>query len=544
MMLANNTVSQDQSRKMLVIAASVLAIVAFFVLTALLWAPTGLDVGFWGDDWLETAYIDNGGGLRLQTIRPMLPLSHLLGYAISPHNFTGLNLVLLIVIALKASFLYLLLRQITRNALFAFAASILTLLSPADTSIFNMVTVNIQLALTALIAGCYFFVLSWDYGRGWWIPMWVALGLAVSTYEAVYAVILFGPLLLIWQVGRPNRRMIAFSAAWYAPALLMLTYSAYLILGNPRTLGYQQQLTSTPVSLGDMVNALGKFVHRLFFKGWWPVFLNSELRWYERTAAITVLIVSFISLYVSPKSAGRRYLILSITGAFLVVLTSLVYLPTSLRLTYDRTLMFSGVGAAICVAALLWWLLVRFPLGRVIYIVLLAFIAMVGINGLIGQHFYYQSEALSQREVLMQIVDVTGSVTPNTVVVVLDQSQHSRVRTSFLTYVFYADRAWQVIQYPNLTNLILCYPDDLDGWGIFNEHCEFDSNGVAIWSSNAARTHFPAEQLVVLTYSDDSGVQLVPADMLPFSPSAYDPTSRIQPGVLPHRAETMLGMTP
>ncbi len=520
-------------------ASSTAALIALCLLTVLLWLPTGLSVGYWADDWVMHARSDAGVVSLWGDVRPLTPLPFALGHALSPDSTHGLNLVLLVILAVKACSVYGLISELSGQKRLAFAVAVLSLLSPADTSVFNLGTVNVQQSLAAVLAGLTFSLLAWRRGRWWWLPMWACTVLALLTYELAYMVVLVGPLVLLFREGRLNRRVLAHAAAWYAPAVLTLLYSAIVLLSTQNALDYQRGLAA-PASLAEMLHAQGRYVWRLFWAGWQFDTLNSGLRWYERSAALIVFVTSVLFLPV--RQSGRRTLVLAVAGAGMIVLTSLLYLPTQLRLSYDRTLMFSGVGAALCAGALLWWLLQRVRGGATIFALAMAGVAAVGVNGLTQQHLRYAREAAGQQAMLRVLITATGQVASGTTVIVLDDTANAEVRAAFLPYNIYVEVAWRVVQAPAANvNLVLCYPDEAQGWGRYNERCALSPEGVQAENAEGAR-QFASDSLVVIRYRGGGQAEIVPAEALPFAAGSYQPQTRANPAQLPVRAVTLLGM--
>ena len=143
----------------------VVVMLSLLLLTAFLWLPFGLNVGFTGDDWIYFHQISQGSMMSQATpTRILWPIPYLIAYSFDPAHFASFNLFLALMIFCKGGLVYALLRRFSAPHALAFAAAALTIVIPADSGTFYMGALSIQFAAVCYLLALYLLIVFWQAG--------------------------------------------------------------------------------------------------------------------------------------------------------------------------------------------------------------------------------------------------------------------------------------------------------------------------------------------------------------------------------------------
>lgn len=194
------------------------------------------------DEWL---YLDlNSRGIVgfPHSNRPLTLLWSLPAVWIVPHGFGGYFVLHATYLALAAGLVFLLGRRLTEDRAVAFlAGSFAATWAPLDMARLATVqtSMNSGVLLLTLLAALLL-VVSWEQARPAWLAVACALALAAArSYEAVVALLVGAPLLLLFTRRRPARGGWAWVLGWEATALLALGLAARPLLDHTEGSAYQ-----------------------------------------------------------------------------------------------------------------------------------------------------------------------------------------------------------------------------------------------------------------------------------------------------------------
>lgn len=530
----------------------VIALVAFLLgLVALQWSTTGFSVGFFADDWVQYVRAQTGPWLELSNPRAATPIANKLAVLLGGDPFVAVNLVLYAFLGIKAVASSLSLLVLSRNHTAALMFGALVAVFPADSAVFNKGVLPGNLALAALCLGCLCLCAGYVYRKAWLIaPMLVCGMLVAFIYEALFPAMVFLPLALLLHDRKLSRRWLIWAGLWILPLVITLLYTASLVSANENVLQYQSSLTNVPNSLDLLVSDSIRYINHLFFWGWvtdiGPTISDAR----QLPAILAGVAMGGVTLVVSrgnrhlPRNA-RLWLLFVLFGFLLMGLGFGPYLLTGLRDSFNRTVYVAMIGAALVMTGGVLCVLSLQPRLRIPAALLLALLAGAGTFRMIGQQESYAIYSSYQAEVAEAVYRVTGTIAPDTMLVILDESSDQYLGRVFVTISTYAEHVFVLLNHPDALKAVLCYPEPGFVWGSYAESCTLNADGVFVDFSVIGRSvSAPLSELVIVRYADDGTVTLVqPAD-LQFAAEGYQPELRIQPGVLPERAATIFGMLP
>ncbi|MBW4437078.1 MAG: hypothetical protein KME04_08085 [Pleurocapsa minor GSE-CHR-MK-17-07R] len=528
-----------------------IALVAFLLgLVALQWSTTGFVVTFFADDWVQYVRAETGPWLELFNPRAATPIANKLAVLLGGDPFVAVNLILYAFLSIKAVASSLSLLVLSRNHTAALMFGALVAVFPADSAVFNKGVLPATLALAMLCLGCLCLYAGYVYRKAWLIAPMLVCGLLVAfIYEALFPAMVFLPLALILHDRKVTRRWLVWAGLWILPLVITLLYTASLVSANPNALGYQSALTDVPNSLELLVIYTLRFFGYLFYKGWFSDLGPSISEARQIPAIIAGLLMGATTFYLARgtgyRSHGARFwLVTALFGFVLMGLGFGPYLFTALRDTSDRTLYVAMIGASLLTTAVACFVLFIQPRLRLLVALLFALLTSVGTLRMIGQQEIYAIDSGDQMRVADAVYGVTGMIAPGTMLVIIDDSSDRRIDPIFVTLSLYAEYVFAFLNHPNPMRAVLCYPEELV-WGSYGESCRLDTNGVQVdFVANVQSVSAPLSELVIVRYADDGRVTLVQPGELPFAAEGYQPEARIQPGVLPERAQTLFGTAP
>ena len=418
--------------------------IGLLLIVAILWLPFGIAVPFWADSWQCTSSLIRAGMLQPENARPLVAIPFVIGQSLSPNLFVGENLLLAGLLFAKSWLLYLILKRLLKHRAIAFGAASLLLIYPADEAIFNLGTINIHFDVASYLLAVYLLLWLWQERRWVLLPfIGLALGLTTGIYEAAYPLIIFTPLLLLWQEKRFSRRLVTVSLLWYVVPLAVTARLVLITSRNQTAVSYQSGLFRGIVPQ-EVFSTFWNVYHIHFADGWqrYPSVT------YPQPTLAAMVIAAVICWWLSRHSTpiSLKTLGLVIAGGLVVIgLGYVVYFPTALRDAVDRTFFFSSVGAAIVTAALLWAVAQFLQGKRLIYAGMIAFFVGLGTIQLLNQHMIADEQGRAELPVLKAIITQVPLIQSNTLVLVIDESDDHQLGGIFVSISFYLQYALQLI---------------------------------------------------------------------------------------------------
>jgi len=534
--------------------------VVLLVLTCCLWLPFGLNISCWADGRVVFVVPDQGVFRILwKEARPFLFIPWWFGYILHPQDFTGINLGLLIFIWAKGVVAYLILREIQLPLTLALAGAALVVVYPADNHIFYLGAFAIHFALLCFLAAVYFLLLYWRTSRwSFLVLMWLSLCLSVELYEASYPLILLAPALL-WIFRGSLRRLILTSILWYMIPTLGALRLLIVALRLPENMRYQAMLAKDTGTVQDMLSGLALAYLNSFFAGWVRNFGVTYQRHIYVAVAVGATAVAVVwwfarrgDDFIITKRVRRYYQVVAL-GAFAAVgLGFLMYLPTSLRSSASRTLYFSSVGAAICLAIVVWLLSSLVPFRRLVFAACIGLTIGFATLRLLNAHGEHARRANVQNAVLLETVTAVPQIKPGSMILLIDESPARYLSKAFISS-FYFDPPVQTAFHDYSLKAAICYPNRKDPWGdAFLERCIFEDEHVSIYLGLISEQPYSQsryEKLVVLRFTAEGKV-LVDPDIQHYTQSptalaAYHPSALFDSnGGPPERAYPLFNIIP
>lgn len=549
---------------------SSLPFITLALLAVLLWLPFGLQVGYYADEWTVMADIQSGAFLT-GSVRPFELLTWFMAYHLTPDSFLGLNLLMLVMIAAKAIAAYLLLTELSLNRLYAFGAAALLLLYPVDGGVFYMGSISIHTSAFLVLISLWMLARFWRSGRWWWwLPISLTSALCLGMYEGVFPLFLLAPLMLVYLQGRISRRLVVVSVVWF---ILPLLFGLRIIatLNTPvATSSYQAMLFADDNSFGTITGSLWRANRFTVVDGWvnaalqtaaptgWSglrnlpknILANPYLGWVllgMMLIAVTAVILTRQMQATIPST--KRLLLFLGVSPLIITLGFLLYSLTNLRDLNLRTLLYASVGGALLMTTVLWLVgrLARRP--ALIFITGLLILCGVGLSSLLFQHQHYAIVGRMQIPFMQTLVSTAPQIKPDTTLVIIDETPERLLSSTFNQLSLYLEGVSRVIYADSSLTAVICYPDNAQPWGQFNEQCRFDDSGLSLLFDDVPYWSRGYDQLAIFRYTGVGSLQLQP-DIRPYTTapqaaSLYQPTAHIAIGEpLPIRAQTMLGMSP
>jgi hypothetical protein len=356
-----------------------------FLLAAFaVWIPQGFNIGPVNDGWVQMA----SGLLRWDPSRVFGNIPVSIGMMLTPDRFIGVQLVILTMMVLHASFFYeIVKRLLPGRALVALAAGLIGLFHSADRSYFWVGAMGLQFGLTTALGSALCAILYLDLGRRRYLAATLILQLlSVFTYPGFLPLIMGVPL-GAWLLRRLSGARPSASFLFKVNLPWVVAGCLYVYLLHAET-GRNAKVAD--IHFAAALSGYTWALHGLFrtipevFKGlrlgyFLPALLAAALAYPAAAAAAR-------RDQVRPPEAmdGWRYLGLALAGLLLLALAS--YLPYSIskvRYNNSRTLLAGGMFAYTAVAvALLAWLQPRLNKAWLVGLLM----ALTGYTVLVGQY--------------------------------------------------------------------------------------------------------------------------------------------------------------
>jgi len=513
-----------------------LALAAVWATQFALLAPTNFTRT---DEWLYVSLTSRGIVDCPHMQRPLALLWALPG-ALLPHRFVGFHLTDGVYVLLTGWLVFLLARRLSGEVVLALLAGAFALAwAPRDMN--RLLTVQATVAAGPTCATLLAFVLlveSWARRRVLLLLLAGAVAfVTVRSYEATAALMLGGPLLVLWLSGLRSRRGWIWAGAFGGVVAVAVALTA-LFLRRPEA-SYQFALGFDPrpwAVLGRLALQFG--LHLL------PLFAPPPaLMTFSVGIAVIVFLVGYgLMPALEGLSAPRgRRLALAGIGA---VLAALGYLPFCLLSSIQsatRTQFLSGPGIALLLAAAFTLAASFLPArARLVGVgVLGAWVVAFGTGNTVAMQRLWtgMSSYPAQTSLLRQLTARMPDVQPHTLVVLIDGRDAFPAIFTFRHAIgyLYDQRAAGIV------------------WGAadYLYSFTFDDEGVRLEPWDAIRrawrdepTRYGYGELIVARGGADGRLALLrdwPPELPPLPPGArYDPEARIVRGGPAVRAQDIL----
>ena len=500
------------------------------------------------DEWLYVSLTSRGIVDCPHMQRPLALLWALPG-ALLPHRFIGFHLTDGLYVLLAGGLVFLLAWRLSGDVLLALHAGVFALVwAPRDMN--RLLTVQATVAAGPTFATLLAFVLLVESWVRRHVVLLVLAGVVafvtVRSYEATAALMLGGPLLVLWLAGPRSRRGWIWAGAFGGVVVFAVALTA-LFLRRPEA-SYQFALGFDPRPGAVLRRLALQFgLHLLPLVAPPPALATAAV---GVAVAVFALGYAFVATSYRRGDAGNRHVEppdrrrlagLAVLGA---LLAALGYLPFCLLASIQsatRTQFLSGPGIALLLAAIaaLVGSFLR-GLGRLVGVGLLgAWVVAFGTGNTVAMQDLWtgMSSYPAQTGLLRQLTARAPDVRPHTLVVLLDEGQAFPAVFTFRHAIgyLYDQRAAGVV------------------WGAsdYLYSYAFDAEGVRLepwpairkaWRDEPARYGY--DEVVVARAGRDRRFALVrdwPAELPALPPSArYDPEARIVRGGAPVPAQGIL----
>lgn len=517
-----------------------LALAAVWATQFALLAPTNFTRT---DEWLYVSLTSRGIVDCPHMQRPLALLWALPG-ALLPHRFVGFHLTDGAYVLLTGWLVFLLVRRLSGDVLLALLAGAFALAwAPRDMN--RLLTVQATVAAGPTFATLLALVLlveSWVRGRAALLVLAGAVAfITVRSYEATAALMLGGPLLVLWLAGPRSRRAWLWAGAFGAVVVLAAALTA-VFLRRPEA-SYQFALGFDPRPLAVLGRLALQFgLHLLPLMAPPPALATAAVAVAVAVFALGFALVAAAGGPPPPAGSPGRRAALAGLGA---LLAALGYLPFCLLASIHsatRTQFLSGPGIALLLAAAFSLPCSFLPgRGRLLGLGLLgAWVVAFGTGNTVAMQDIWtgMSSYPAQTGLLRQLTARVPDVRPHTLVVLLDDGEAFPAVFTFRHAIgyLYDQRAAGVVW--NASDYLYSFAFDAEGvrfepWPAIRK----------AWRDEPDRYGY--DEVVVARTGPDRRLALLrdwPAE-LPALPSSarYDPEARIVRGGAPVPAQRILG---
>lgn len=484
------------------------------ILAALLWLPTGWNVGFVGDDWVLYKYMEQYGldasahAYSLHTHSRLLTfLSYFIAYGLSGREFWGANVVLWAMLVAKSGLIDTILRRFHFPSGLAFGVAALSILLPIDWGNFMLGALNVQLGVVMYL-GAFTALIAWwqTQRRISLVLMLFCLLILVGTYEAFYPLVFVSPFTLFVFMSPPriSRRWLRVTLVWYVVPILGLLWFLNSSLNGA---DYQVGLIDRSLNIGAMLNALVTIYSRHLLDIWRVLPTDEMIAYYIAIGAgVAVAVMVFLSSHSDPRPERwritRQQLAWIVIGLVFIALSLAVFLPTTMRDAAYRIYYLSTAGAALFFVSLIGLI----P-SRLIRAGLIGVVTVIGTLGILGQHRGYAIYALIQQQYLDDIIQLVPEPPSGSTIMVFDETSDQYWASLFLTSM-YLDAGLQFTLADYSIRAGICYPD-VEVWGVFIESCDQTPEGINIDINGDFLLYAPTEQMIFLRATDE-GLTFMP----------------------------------
>jgi len=550
----------------------IMVALALAILSVLMWVPFGFNVPLVFDPSFHLQMFD--AGQRPFSLQNFLtnPVSSFLGYRpfaylwiqlhyyLTPDSFVGWNVIHALSFWAKGFALYVLVKYlIPTPSAFAFMVAALCVVYPVDTAVFrvDMAGVNFHFALYLLAVRIL--IAFWKCPSiAKLIGMFFCLGISVGTYDSIYPLILFSPLIIVILEKRVTLlKLCGVSALWYLiPSIKLYPYIESLFAGN-----FVLNRAYAPVQS----NFLYELMHTFKFVYSQHLYIGYKEGFCQVIATVrgdtplSFLIVSIVAALITGLfaktifnrdnsidlgSETRKYSLVIIIGLIALYLGYVAFIPSIYRYWEHHTFFLSTGGAALAVVAMIYVVSQYFAqlVGiKSFRVVLVSLLVGLGTIRQLDQHRIYFNYTNDTRQVIKEIVEQTHYIQNDTVIVVINNEESPLLnRLRRIIFAFYTTQSFPPVYFDMFFNYIIPATNGVTVKLCYDKsQCTFTKDGILV-----SQELIPYDK-TILFQDSDKGLTLVeniPETMIyGENIKLYNPRTRFDLGrSLPHRFFTML----
>jgi hypothetical protein len=545
--------------------------VGMFLLTLVLWLPFSFKTTGLIEEWSIVRFLESGSQLFFITphsaidqsrLRPLLTFVHSAAYALDPDSFLYFNVFLLLFMFGKmVAACWLVLQFLPRQRVLAFVAGVLFVVYPADTAMFTLRALQIHAAACSYLFAAYLLIrFARRPARAGWTYLAGAAGLllfSLMTYQLALPLAILTPLTALAFVRPSDRRLWMAIAVWYGAITIPLLYAVWAYHQSAGTPYEMALLATKPAAaaspLADVMGAIGLAYERQA-TGWATAW--QELgRYPQLRAAVLAALALFAATGAwvarderrdpaGRPASTRRYLIVAIVAAGIVVLGMAVFLALPTHRRQDFRIYFLSMSGSALVLALLLFSISRAvrSFRSVVFLMLAVPFVGLGYTHALQNHQTYVNYSLEQQQVLQDVVAEAPRLTRNSFVIFLDET--GAIDKEYLFYYgFYLGTGLKYVYGDPSIDAGYC---PLTSPGALGTSCTFDASAIHIKNGLKIDVTVPYDRVVFLANSVDDHFRLVTPDELAAAHrvTGYKPQARIAGTVPPPRAATMFSCEP
>ena len=265
----------------------------FFLVTFFLWLPFGWQNTGTYEEWnLFNNYQEYGlfwypiG----QDARPLTALMFFISYILTPNSYLGLQIMTMLIIAVKGSMLYLVVSRIIPSKAIAFAIAGFYIIFPSDPGVFTPRTINIHAAIILYLFATLLLLQLYDSFRWYRLLLMIGtLSASLLMYDATYSIVALSPFLLLFLEKHLSRKVIKLAFWWYS-TLFVLAIRLGILFFSGNAL-YNSGGLRNDLLTGDGIK---RTLERLFI----AFQHNLYLSWYDALRNLQTISITCIGLSV------------------------------------------------------------------------------------------------------------------------------------------------------------------------------------------------------------------------------------------------------
>ncbi len=573
----------------------VFVIVSFTLIAVFQWLPFGWNIGPRNDGWTLWSDVDNGYTPFITITsdlitRPFYFWIWIITHKLDSENFVLLNIDLMILVIIRGTALYVLLRRLfPGQILFAYLSGALLMVFPADSGTYFLGATHVLLSYTLQLVALNLLIWYWRDKKWWQLVLALLVeAISIGNYEIGDLLYFAFPLILWWLDRRITRRLLLVSLLWWVFPVISFSAANADLFFNPAS-HHSTLLDRSGVSYATKLQNVLQAQYWTHYQQGFSQIAQTLTGNHGRLNLATALAITFIvtasALWLRHHFSRtdnalmpntiRQWLLLSGAGFLAMLLGVIMFFPSEDLNSFavwqpNRLFYFSAPGATISLTALVFaleraimmlgeklarqfqtasrlrmpqfgpFLRINTNISHVLASTILIFVITCSAMSLLTQHQSWRDYSWRQQYLIGEIVRQTRSIHAGTLVFVIDRSNGALMDYDPLNYAFEA--ALQLVTDNYAINGRLCYNNATDPADTY--YCHFLSDGVHIpdiWADGLTFI-FPYDRVIGFMLNADSSVTLLDKFPPEFGQAqGYNPHTRFDiTAGLPSRYFTML----
>jgi len=492
----------------------------FAIIASSFWIPFGLEILGYTDTWMikhflaEGSWVSNNASKSAEMFtRLSAILTSTIAHILTPHHFAGYNIGFIVLLFLKGTLLFGILKHFKLSDTLAVMIALLYMIYPTNTSSMSLRNFAVLSAVVMFLFSTYAFLHYSNHPtRINLFIFFVFMFVSITSNEYAFLHVLAFPILLFFYQHQSWRIHLKLASRWYVFPIWYITHYAVVTIATTSAYGTQflSEDSSVSTKAVELVELSIHSFNALLVTNWIGSFSRMTAQ-HIPLIGLVILIVVGLLIFVTHKDKEqdniRKQIAVIVVGLIIILLASTIFILTKQKDFDWRVYAIGAGGASMTVIAFLHLVINRNMPQKItnyimsgLFVILFTLSYQSALNNL--QQFYELSQP---KKNMMQFANNLSSVSEDGIWIYLTDMSDDEIREVMERFTSPAYRVAGIniaLENSRISNSYLCKLET----DISHALCNATESGIYVPNWN---TTIAYHEIVFLWVEDDGTTTLI-----------------------------------